>query len=79
MDLWESIRLCHRPHGGNTSPSAGVSPSIPMLLGESHVVNPVSVTVGVGHTLGLVASLSIIIVLVYVMGCVPLLIVWTSL
>ena len=27
MDLWESIRLCHRPHGGNTSPDVGVSPS----------------------------------------------------
>ena len=50
-----------------------------MLLGESHVVNPASVTVGVGPTLGLVASLSIIIVLVYVMRCVPVLIVWTSL
>ena len=40
---------------GNTSPGGGCY--LPMLLGESHVVNPVSVPIGVGPTLGLVAGL----------------------
>ena len=68
MDLWESIWLCHRPHGGNTSPDVGVSPSY--VFGESRIVILVSAAIGMGPTLGLVADLSIIIVLVYVMVCV---------
>ena len=68
MDLWESVRLCHRPHGRNTSP--GMEYHLPMLLGELHVVNPVSFPVGVGPTLGQVAGLSIIIVCVCVCVCV---------
>ena len=62
----------------------GIRPPVqhlPMFLGESHVVILVSVAIGVGPTLGLVAGLSIIIVLVYVCHGVYMcvLIVWTSL
>ena len=43
---------------------------LPMLLGESCIVILVSAAIGMGSTLGMVAALSIIIVLVYVMVCV---------
>ena len=42
---------------------------LPMFFGELRVVILVSVVIGVGPTLGLVAGLSIIILLVYVMVC----------
>ena len=68
MDLWESI-------GSATDHMEGVRPPmwgchLPRFLGESRIVILVSAAIGVGPTLGLVADLSIIIVLVYVMVCV---------